>query len=401
VKYNYQVRTQKGEVKIGIIEASSREVALSLLQKYGLYVTFLEEAGKVSFFAQQIKLFGRVSTKDVVLFSRQLSVMFSAQVPLVESLRTLAIQMKNTDFKEKIMKISEEIEGGTALSLALVKYPKIFSSFYVAMVRAGEASGKLSGSLEYLAEHLEKEYYLMGKIRGAMTYPAVVFLVAIAVFVLMILFVIPNLSKVLEESGQELPLVSKIALALPDLLKSWGLVFLLAIIGLAVFSVRYYRTKQGKYFFDRLILKVPLFSSFLKIIFLSRFAENFSTLISGGLPIVKSLEICGQIIGNTVYENIIAKTQEEVKKGERVSSVLIKFPEFFPPLFTQMTVVGERTGKLDKILLNLVGFYSKETERAVDNFLSILEPILIVFLGLVVGGLMGAVLLPLYKISSI
>jgi len=401
MKFNYQVRTQKGEVKIGVIEASSREVALSLLQKYGLYVTLLEEADKISFFARKIKLFGGVSTKDVVLFSRQLSIMFSAQVPLAESLRTLAIQTKNIDFKEKIVKISEEIEGGTNLSSALAKYPKAFSSFYVAMVKAGEVSGKLSKSLDYLAEHLEKEYYLMGKVKGAMTYPAVVFLVAIAIFVLMILFVIPNLSKVLKESGQELPLVTKIALALPDLLKSWGLVFLLVIIGLAVFSIRYYRTKQGKYFFDKLILRVPLFSSFLKIVYLSRFAENFSTLISGGLPITQSLEICGQIIGNTVYKDIITKTREEVKKGEQVSSVLIKFPEFFPPLFTQMTVVGERTGNLDKILLNLVRFYTKETERTIDNFLGILEPILIVFLGLVVGGLMGAVLLPLYKISGV
>ena len=401
MNFNYQARTQKGEVKIGIIEASGKEVAISLLQKYGLYVTLLEEASKTSLFAKKIKLFERIPAKDVVMFSRQLSIMFSAKVPLVESLRTLAVQTKNLDFKEKIMKISEEIEGGTSFSSAISKYPKLFSPFYVAMARAGEVSGKLSDSLDYLAEHLEKEYYLMGKVKGAMTYPAVIFLVVIAVFVLMILFVIPNLSKVLLESGQELPLVTRIALALPDLLKSWGLAILLAIIGLAVSSLKYYRTKKGKYFFDKLILKVPLFSSFLKIIYLSRFAENFSTLISGGIPITQSLEICEQILGNSIYKEIIASAREEVKKGEQISSVLSRFPKFFPPLFTQMTIVGERTGSLDKTLLNLVAFYTKETEKTIDSFLSIIEPLLIVFLGLAVGGLMGAVLLPLYKMGGV
>ncbi|MDO8601420.1 MAG: type II secretion system F family protein [bacterium] len=401
MKFNYQARTQKGEIKIGVIEASSREVAISLLQKYGLYVTLLEEANKISLFARKIKLFSRIPAKEVVLFSRQLSIMFSAKVPLVESLRTLAIQTKNLDFKEKIIKISEEIEGGTTFSSALAKYPKIFSSFYVAMARAGEASGNLSESLNYLAEHMEKEYYLAGKIKGAMIYPAIVLLVVVAVFVLMILFVIPNLSKVLIESGQELPLVTRITLSLPNLLKTWGLAFLLAIIGAAVFSVRYYRSKKGKYFFDKLILKLPLFGPFLKIIYLARFAENFSTLISGGLPITRSLEICGEILGNSTYKEIIAQAQEEVKKGEQVSSILIKFPDFFPPLFTQMTVVGEKTGSLDKTLLILVGFYRKETEGAIENFLGILEPALIVFLGLAVGGLMGAVLMPLYKMGGI
>ncbi|MEK9135259.1 MAG: type II secretion system F family protein [Patescibacteria group bacterium] len=399
--FNYQARTQKGEVKVGTIEASGKEVAISLLQKYGLYVTLLEETNKTSLFVKKIKLFERIPAKDVVMFSRQLSIMFNAKVPLVESLRTLAIQTKNLDFKEKIMKISEEIEGGTSFSSAISKYPKLFSPFYVAMARAGEVSGKLSDSLDYLAEHLEKEYYLMGKVKGAMTYPAVIFLVVIAVFVLMILFVIPNLSKVLLESGQELPLVTRIALALPGLLKTWGLAILLAIIGSAVFSVRYYRTKKGKYFFDRLILKVPLFSSFLKIIYLSRFAENFSTLISGGIPVTQSLEICEQILGNSIYKEIIARAREEVKKGEQISSVLSQFPEFFPPLFTQMTIVGERTGSLDKTLLNLVAFYTKETEKTIDSFLSIIEPLLIVFLGLAVGGLMGAVLLPLYKMGGV
>ncbi len=401
MNFNYQARTQKGEIKIGVIEASSREVAISLLQKYGLYVTLLQEANKIPLLARKIKLFSGVATKDIVLFFRQLSIMFSAKVPLVESLRTLAVQTRNLNFKEKIMKISEEIEGGTAFSSALAKYPKIFSSFYIAMIKSGETSGNLAESLDYLAEHLEKEYYLISKIKGAMTYPAVVFLVVIAVFVLMILFVIPNLSNVLKESGQELPLVTKIALSLPNLLKSWGWLFLLGIIGLFAFSARYYRTRNGKYFFDRLILKVPLVAPFLKIVYLSRFAENFSTLIAGGLPITQSLEISNRIIGSAVYKDIIALAQEEVKKGEQVSNVLIKFPEFFPPLFTQMMVVGERTGSLDKTLLILVDFYRKETDRMIESFLEIIEPLLIVFLGLAVGGLMGAVLVPMYRMGGI
>lgn len=387
-------------MRAGAIEASSREVAIDLLQKYGLYVTVLEESREAPIYAKRVKFFERVSIKEVVLFSRQLSILFNSKVSLVESLRTLAIQTRSPDFKEKIFKISEDVEGGTAFSQSLSKYPRIFSSFYVAMVKAGEASGKLSESLSYLADHMEREYYLAGKIKGAMIYPALIVFVALAVLVMMTVFVIPNLSKVLIETGDELPFITKVVINMSNFLRTFGWILFLGLLLLGVFTFRYSKTENGKSFFDRNFLRIPAVGSFLKMIYLSRFAENLSTLISGGIPVAQSLEICGRIVENTVYREIIFQARDEVRKGEAISQVLIRFPREFPPVFTQMTLVGERTGTLDKTLLNLVGFYQKETGRMIDDLLGVLEPLLIVFLGLGVGGLMAAILMPLYRLSG-
>jgi len=397
MKFNYQARTKKGEIQAGVIEASSREAAVSILQKYGLYVTILEETEEVPFYVRKIEFFGRISQKDLVLFSRQLSIMFGSKVTLVESLRTLASQTKNSDFREKIIKISDEVEGGTTFSSTLSKYPKFFSPFYVAMVKSGEASGKLSEVLDYLAEHLEREYHLLSRIKGAMIYPALIFFVVLMVLALMAFFVMPQLTEVLKEKGQELPVITQIAMAFADFLRKWGLIFILILVVLIIVAFRYYKTKAGKEFFDKNFLKLPLIGSFFKLVYLSRFAENLSTLISSGLPIAQCLEITGKIVGNSVYQRIIFQARDEVRRGTPISQVLTRFPEVFPQVFTQMILVGERTGTLDKTLMNLVSFYQKEIERTAENLPAVLEPLLIVFLGVVVGGLVAAFLLPLYQ----
>jgi len=401
VKFNYQARTPTGEVQSGRVEASSRAAAISLLQRHGLYITFLEEVAAPPLFARRIKLFERISQRDIVLFSRQLAIMFKSRVPLVEALEVLATQSRNSDLKEKILKMAEEIEGGTSLSGALSKYPKVFPPFYTAMVRSGEASGKLSESLSYLAEHLEREYHLTGKLKGAMIYPTMVISMAIIVLALMMFYIIPRLSEVLSASGSELPAITKGIIFLSLFLKKQGWILILVLISLIIFAFRYARTSEGKKFFDQLSLRLPLASELLKMICLSRFAENLSTMISGGLPIARALEISGEIVGNTVYKEIIFQTRDEVRKGEAISSTLARYPEVFPPVFIQMTSVGEKTGTLDKTLLDIVSFYQKEVDRTVDNLLSILEPALIAFLGLIVGGLIASVIMPLYQTMGI
>jgi len=400
MKFNYQARNKKGEISSGVVEASSKTAAIVLLQKQGLYVTILEETERLPIYARRIKIFERISKKDIVLFSRQLSIMFKSKVPLVETLQILATQTQNPDLKEKIFKLSEEVEGGTSLSGALNKYPKIFSSFYVSMIKAGEASGTLSESLEYLAKHLEREYRLTSKIRGAMIYPALILSFALIVLLLMIFFVIPQLAEVLKESGQELPAITKIVMDSSDFFKKWSWIFLGLGIALIVFVLRYYRTRKGKRFFDGLFLGTPAIGPFLKMVYISRFAENLSTLISGGLPIAQALEITGNIVDNSIYKEIIFTTRDRVRKGEPISSTLAQAPNLFPPMFCQMTLVGEKTGTLDKTLMDVVSFYQEETDRAIDALLSVLEPLLIMFLGLIVGGLMFAILMPLYQMVS-
>lgn len=396
MKFNYQARTQEGQIQTGVVEASSREAALTLLQKYGLYITFLEIA-KVPFYAKRIEISQRISRKDIVVFSRQLAIMFKSNVPVVEALQTLSNQTKNQNFKERILKISEKVEGGTSLSISLSSYPKIFSPFYTNMVKSGEVSGKLSEVLGYLADHLEREYNFYSKAIGAMIYPVFVFFVFLLILTLMVVFVVPQLSQVLEATGKEIPQITKMAMGLSSFLKRWWWVFILFFLGLGIFVFKFSRTKEGKKNIDKLSLKIPLLGEFFKKIYLSRLAENLSTLISSGLPIVRALEITGEIIGNDVYKTIILKTQEGVKRGEPMSSILSRYQEFFPPLFVQMTIVGERTGQLGPALMNIVNFYQSDVERTLDSFVSLLEPILIIGLGVIVAGLVMAFLLPIYR----
>jgi len=401
MKYNYQARTKKGEVQTGIIEASSREAAIVLLRKYGLYVTILEEATALPVYAKRLKLFEGITRQDIVLFSRQLSIMFKSKVPLVESLNVLSSQTRNLDLKERILDLSEEVEGGTSFSGALSRHPEIFSSFYISMVKAGEVSGTLSESLEYLADHLEREYHLTSKIRGALLYPALIVVVVLLVITMMIFFVIPNLSEVLIGSGSELPTATKIVINSAAFLREFGWVLGLVILLVIFAAFRYYRSQKGKKFFDGLFLKIPVIGPFLKTINLALFAENLSTLISGGLPIASALQTVGEIVGNSRYKEVIFEARDRVRKGETISSVLSAAPEVFPPVFVQMTLVGERTGTLDSTLMNIVNFYKKEIDRTIDNLLSILEPLLIVILGVVVAGLMLAILLPLYQMVAL
>ncbi|MBA7596524.1 Type II secretion system protein F [subsurface metagenome] len=400
MKFNYQARDKKGQSQRGTIEASSREAALSLLQKHKLFITFLEEAKKKPFYERQIKLFQRISQKDVVNFSRQLSLMFKSKIPLVSALQSIGEQTRNSGLREKILSISQDVEGGTPFSQALSSHPKLFSPFYVSMVKSGEASGTLSESLTYLADHLEKEYYLSSKIKGAMIYPALIVVVVIGVLVMMVYFVIPNMTKVLVETGQELPFLTKVVIGSSNFFRSWGWILFLVIAGLIAGLMRYLKTIEGKRVKDKFLLKTPLIGSFLRMIYLSRFAENLSTLITGGLPIVQALDITGDIVGNVIYQDIISQIKDEVRRGEKISKVLARFPDKFPPILVQMVTVGEKTGTLGQSLTNVVDFYQKEIDRGINNLLSIIEPLLVIFLGGLVAGLMGAILMPLYKMTG-
>ncbi len=400
MKYIYQARTQQGERKTGHVEASSYDAALDVLQKSGLFVTVLESMQSQKAWEKKITLFEFVSRKDIVNFSRQLSIMFKSNVSLAESLETIANQEPKQGLRDKILKISREIKGGTSFSDALAEFPKLFSTFYVSMVKSGEASGSLADSLNYLADHLEREYNLRASIIGAMIYPALVLIVMVAVMIVMMVFVIPNLTDMLKQTGQELPFITKVVMFISDFLitKGWVLIIVVPLLGFMFYMGA--KTKQGTSFLHKNYLKIPILGKFLKMVYLSTFAENLSTLIAGGLPIVQALEISSEIISNTTYRKVLKTTRDEVEKGQSISSVLGRFPSMFPPMFCQMVSVGEKTGSLDKTLLNVVNFYQKEVDRAIKSLLSIIEPLLIVFLGGAVAIIIAAVLLPMYQMTA-
>ncbi|MFH0792074.1 MAG: type II secretion system F family protein [bacterium] len=398
MKFLYQSRTKDGQVQSGIVEASSKDGALNLLQGYGLYVTGLEESN-LPIYSRKIEIFKGVSAKSLVLFTRQLAILIKANVPLVESLRTLALQTTKPTFREIIQDVGEKVEEGTPFSQAVAAHSKIFSPFFVGIVKAGEASGKLPESLEYLADHAEREYEFRAKIIGAMIYPAFVIIVFIAVIVLVLTFIIPQLTEVLAESGKELPALTKLVISLSSVFVNYWKIMILVVVAVVVLIVRTLKDPAGKKTIDRIVVGIPLIGGFIKKINVSQLAENLSTLISSGLPIVQALEITQDIVTNSVYKDAIISIGEGVKRGETISSTLFRYPDYFPAMFTQMVAVGERTGNLDTAMLNVVRFYQKEVSQSLDTMVGLLEPIMLIGLGAMVMGIMGSVLLPIYQIG--
>ena len=401
MKYFFNAKDSKGMTQKGTIEASSRDVVLDILASQGLFpISIEEETVAKGALNKKIVLFDSVSHKDVVMFTRQLSIMIDANVSPAEALDTLASQVNKENFKEKIYNIAKDVRGGSLLSKAFSKYPEVFSSFYINMIRSGEVSGDLPRILQRVAEHLESEYSIRSKTVGAMIYPAVILVVFVLIFIVIMVFIIPGLIGVLEGSSQELPAATKIVMAISNFfVKFWYLV-VLGIIAIISFFTFYIKTEEGKEMMDNLVLKIPIFGGFVKNLLLARFAENLSTLISAGIQITEALEVVSNLIGNNLYKRALLETKTKVIKGDSLSSVLSNYPHIISPLFVQMVSVGEKTGKLDTSLMNIVKFYKQEAETFINSLSSIIEPILMIILAVMVGGLVAAVILPIYQIST-
>jgi type IV pilus assembly protein PilC len=400
MKFNYQARTQQGEIQTGTIEAGNKESAIEILQRHDLVVVFLEEVSAVPLYARSLKIFQKIKIKELTLFYRQLAILFESNVSPLDSLRILGEQIKNQVFKEVIYEIENNVKGGEPLSLAMGKHPKVFSPFYVNVVKSGEASGNLHEILKYLADHAEREYNLNSKVKGAFLYPAVIFSLFLVIGTLMIIFVVPQLTSMLTELGGTLPITTRLLIATSNFLRSWIWLVVLIIIGLVVFLRKYAKTPRGRLFFDAAKLKIPIFKELFKEIYLARFAENLRTLLKGGVSILKALDITASVIGNKVYENIIIEARERVRVGETISSSFINHPKEISPLVIQMIGVGEKTAQIDNILEKVSSFYQQDVDRMAGNMTQLIEPIMILILGGGVGLLVASILMPIYNISS-
>lgn len=400
MKFEYQARTKTGEIKKGVVEAVSKIAAIDLLHKNGLFPTSVKEEKQGASLNMELKIFENVSSKEVVMFTRELAIMIESNVPPAKALEALGDQTNNKTFKEKIFKIAADIREGVSLSKAFARYPKIFSTFFVNMIRSGELSGTLPDVLRKIADHLENEYYIKTKTIGAMIYPVVVLVVFTVIFLVVVIYIIPGLVEVLESSGAELPLVTKIVIGVSNFAVNYWWVVLLGLIGILSFSIYYPKTKEGKQVVDALILKVPVIGGFQKNVYMNRFAENLSTLLSSGKSITEALEVTADLIENEVYRKIILDARESVIKGQKISDSLANYRKEISPLFVQMVAVGESTGRISETLMNVVRFYKTEIETFVDSISNIIEPILILGLAGMVGLLVAAVFLPLYQIGG-
>jgi type II secretory pathway component PulF len=403
MKFQYQAKDINGIKRSGTIDSRSREDVLNFLSSENLFpievIQLVDERDK-SIMERKITLFEGVSMKDVAIFSRQLSIMIDSNVPPAEAIEALGDQTRNAYFKEKIHSIAKDVREGTQLSKSFKKHPNIFSVFYVNMIRSGEVSGNLPGILQKVASHLENEYEIRSKVTGAMMYPGIIMLVFVLIFVVIMVFVIPGLVEVLEGTGQELPIATRIIMAISDFFIVYWYLAILTLAGIVTFFVQFPKSKMGKDLFDKFLLNMPILGNFFKSLFQARFAENFSTLLSAGITINEALEVVANLIGNNVYRDAILEAQEDVVKGESISLVLSRRPDIMSPLLVQMVSVGEKTGKLDSSLENVVRFYKRETDNFINSLSSIIEPLLIIGLALMVGLLVAAVLLPIYQVST-
>lgn len=401
MEFNFVARTKQGEMQTGAVEAASRNLAIETLQARGLVLLDLKSGRSGSILTANFKMFQRVKMKDLTNFARQLSTLVSAQVPLLSSLQSLSNQTENEYFRDIIFEVASDVEGGTVFSKALAKHPKVFSDFFVNMVKSGEASGGLENSLNYLADYLEKQYYLNAKIRGALTYPIFILGAFILIAVLMMILVIPKLTAFLEESGQELPIMTKAIIAISGFLINWWWLLLILLIGggyYLFYSIKNSAVARQRY--DRLLISLPVFGKkvFQKI-YITRIADNLSTLIQGGLSILQALQVTSEVVGNTVYQKIVSEAKEEVRVGNTLSSSFAKHKEI-PAMVTQMIATGEQTGSLDTILKKMGQFYNKEVDNTVATMSSLIEPLLILLIGGGVAFLVAAILMPIYGVAN-
>ncbi len=396
--FNYKAITNTGEKKEGPIEAASKDLAISALQRRGLILTSVVEEGKKKNFLN-ISFFENVPMKEVVIMSRQVSTLFEAQVSALKAFTLLAGNTENKLLARSLNAICEDLQAGSSISVALAKYPDIFSDFYVNMVKSGEESGKLTSTFTYLADYLDRQYQLTSKTKNALIYPSFVIGVFILVMTMMFVFIVPKLSVIIKESGQAVPIYTQAVMWLSDFLVHYG-IFLLIFIFIALFYLyRLTRTDSGKSYLDRMKISIPILKNIYRKLYLSRMADNMDTMLSSGIPIIRSIEITAGVVGNRVYADILKETGEAVKSGSSFSDALSKHKEI-PAIMSQMVKVGEETGSLGNILKTLGHFYNREVNDAVDTLVGLIEPLMIVALGLGVGLLLTSVLMPIYNIAG-
>ena len=393
--FEYYARDNSGEIRQGVIEAGSQEGAVDTLHQANLIVVSIHE--KALPLLTRLHVGGRVGQKDLVIFSRQISTLFEAQIPVVQALKTLIAETRKKNLQKVLSQVLNDITGGLSLSQSMGKHPRVFSLFYINLVRSGEESGKLQDVFTYLADYTERAYYITSKVRNALIYRAVVLFTFFVVLGLMMVIVVPRLATIFTETGQELPYYTQAILFLANFLRSWGLIVIFFLIVGVVMVIRWVRTAEGKLFFDRVQLRTPLIGPLLQKLYTARFTDNLKTLISGGIPILRALSITGDVVGNEIYKAALTDAIESVKAGNTISAAFERTREI-PNLVTGMIRVGESSGRLDFILQSIARFYQREVDTTVDNLVALIEPLLILFLGGAVAVLVSSIMIPLYNL---
>ncbi|MBI2604250.1 MAG: type II secretion system F family protein [Candidatus Harrisonbacteria bacterium] len=398
MKYQYSARTKSGELQVGYVESGSREAAFQMLSGHDLYVLSIEAERAPTFFTHIADYFRRVKLLDIAIFTRQFSTMLEAEIPLGDTLKSLYRQTKNPILRETIFEVSSDIDAGLSLSQALERHGNVFNTFYVNLVRSAEVTGRVEEVMGFLADYLEKEQGLRLKVRNALIYPAFVVALFVVVAGILIGVVFPQIGPIFEESGVVLPAPTRLLIGAGTFLADWW--FAVAIVAfIFVFMViDYARSREGRIVVDAVSVKLPLVGQLFVKTYVARFAESTSVLIRGGIPIAQAIELAGETIGSDVYKEALREAAAGVRRGELLSATFEKNETYFPAIVSQMIAVGESTGKLDEMLGRLATFYSREVDDLVANLVELIQPALMVVIGVLTGLLFASLLLPLYSL---
>ena len=398
--FNYEAITNTGEKKVGSVDAASKDLAIAAIQRRGYIVSsVLETKVKKNLFNFDFLGKKNIPMKDIVIMSRQMSTLFESQVAALKAFNLLSENTGNKNLSRILDEVAEDIKSGVYISIALSKHPEAFSEFYVNMVKAGEESGKLTQAFSYLADYLDRQYQLTSKTKNALIYPGFVIGVFFVVMVMMFTFIVPKLATIIKESGVHVPFSTIVIMKISELFVNYGIFLLVGFACLAAYVVHFSRSKSGKLYFDRLKISVPIFKNIYTKLYLSRISDNMDTMLSSSIPIVRSIELTSAVVGNLVFEKILNEIAEVVKSGSSLSDAFSKYKEI-PAIMSGMIKVGEETGSLGNILKTLGKFYAREVNEAVDTMVSLIEPIMIICLGLGVGVLLSSILMPIYNIAG-
>ncbi len=397
--YTYRARDRSGKVVTATMEAATeREVAASLRDK-GMFVSEIKPPARgLNMEIKMPAFMDAPGLRDVTIFSRQFATVIAAGLPVVQSLNILQRQADKRGMKEALNKIRQDVETGLPLSDALAKFPRIFNKLYIYLARAGEVSGNLDGILERVATYMEKQQAIRGKVKSAMTYPAVVLVIAIAVTFFLLTGIVPQFAQILDQLGGDLPLITQVLVAISDFLRFQWYILLAVVVATVVGIGFYYRTNNGRHVIDRILLRLPVLGTLVQKSSIASFSQTFGLLLRSGVNIVEAIDITKGTAGNAIVEDILTETKDAVQRGEQVSVTLMKYPQVFPPLVSSMVAIGEETGAIDAMLEKIAEFYEREVDEAVEGLTAALEPMLIVFLGVVVGFIVAGMFLPMFAI---
>ena len=398
MEFNYQAKQPSGDLIEGKIEAPSEDQAVSLLHQKNLVVLSLNPVKQNVFSVDLSSFLSKPSKKDIVIFTRQMATLVDADVPLVEGLYTMTRQIEKESFRKVILSIVSSVEGGASLSVALSEHPAIFGRFYISLVKSGEVAGKLQETLSYLADYLERSTGLTSKIMGALYYPAFILCAMVVVVIILMTTILPNLLSIIKDAGvTDLPFTTRFLMSVTGFFNKFLIPIVIVIVGTIAGLLYYIKTPEGRARYDNFKVKMPRFGKTIRDFYLARIAETLSTLIKAGIPILEGLEITSDVVGNTTYRRILLEARDNVRGGGTISEILGKHPEF-PPLVSSMLAIGEKTGRTDFMLENIFEFYKAESENAIQNLSQLIEPVLILILGVGVAFLVSAVLMPIYSL---